>query len=94
MLAWAKVAAAPVLEALAEAEVDEARVDVRELDVVLADELLLLCEELRVGEKMVVLRFIGEPVPTLGTRRVVLAGDVGGEVWMDAMAVKFVNEEL
>jgi len=58
VLAWAKVAAAPVLEALAAAEVDEPRVDVPELDV--ARELPLLLElpeeEVKVGETMVVLR--------------------------------------
>lgn len=59
VLAWAEVAAAPVLEALAAAEVDEPRVDVPELDV--ARELPLLLEipeeeEVKVGETMVVLR--------------------------------------
>lgn len=79
------VAAAPVLEALADVEADEPRADVPELEITTEVTVLLdpLDEgEVRVGETMVVLRPAGEPVPMLGatTAAVVLVGGFGGEV--------------
>jgi hypothetical protein len=102
VLALAMVAAAPVLEALAAAELDEPRVDVPELEVttevtVLLDSLEEDEEEVKVAEIIVVLRMTGDPVPTLGattTTAVVLVGGVGGEVWIDTTAVRLVSDEL
>lgn len=94
------VAAAPVLEALADVKADEPRADVPELEVTPEVAVLLDPSEdeeaVRVGETMVVLRTMGEPVPMLGTiaTAVVLVGGVGGEVWMDTIAVRLVNDEL
>jgi hypothetical protein len=96
------VAAAPVLEALAAAELDEPRADVPELEVttevtVLLDSLKEEEEEVKVAEMIVVLRMTGEPVPMLGattTTAVVLVGGVGGDVWIDMTAVRLVNDEL
>lgn len=93
-------AAAPVLEALADVEADEPRADVPKLEVTTEVTVLLDPleeeEEVRVGETMVVLRTMGEPVPMLGTIAtvVVLVGGVGGEVWMDTIAVRLVSDEL
>lgn len=93
------VAAAPVLEALADVEADEPRADVPELEVTTEVTVLLGPleeEEVRVGKTMVVLRTAGEPVPMLGatTTAVVLVGGFGGEVWMDTIAVRLVSDEL
>lgn len=93
-------AAAPVLEALAADELDEPRSDVPALEVTTEVTVLLEPleeEEVKVGETMVVLRTMGEPVPALGattTRAVVLVGGVGGEVWIDTIAVRVVSDEL
>jgi hypothetical protein len=96
------VAAAPVLEALAAAELAEPRADVPELEVttevtVLLDSLEEEEKEVKDAEMMVVLRMTGDPVPTLGattTTAVVLVGGVGGDVWIDMTAVRLVNDEL
>lgn len=93
-------AAAPVLEALAAAELDEPRADVPALEVTTEVTVLLDPleeEEVSVGETTVVLRTAAEPVPALGatmTMVVVLVGGVGGEVWIDTIAVKLVSDEL
>ena len=94
------VAAAPVLEALAAVELDEPRADVPALEV--TTEVMVLLDpleedEVRVGETMVVLRTAGDPVPALGattTTAVVLVGGVGGDVWIDTIAVRLSSDEL
>lgn len=93
-------AAAPVLEALAAVELDEPRADVPALEITTEVTVLLDPpeeEEVKVGVTMVVLRTEGEPVPVLGattTMAVVLIGGVGGEVWIDTIAVRLLNDEL
>jgi hypothetical protein len=100
VLALAMAAAAPVLEELAAAELDEPRADVPALEVTTEVTVLLDPleeEEVNVGETIVVLRTAAEPVPALGATMamaVVLVRGVGGEVWIDTIAVKLVSDEL